>query len=211
MVRRHGWPNRLHTCSRDFKQQSDISRFFHKQSHTYKDTDRDRGVVITWSLCKMWMITSVTYFPYSDKRNQEVLGRTNSLLSFRTTWLPLKPTPPIIFRFHGHVFTESLPSNDMGIHRHTRPENLLLLCVFFASGTRLPSRYLATILGYTYTHRLMGGIYEVLCWDGLRCHSVRTKPSGIQMLLVLRSQVSHNSTVVCWNPVNYLTYLHNFY
>jgi hypothetical protein len=44
---------------------------------------------------------------------------------------------------HGTIFTESLPSNDRGIHIET--------------------------------HKLMGVIYEVRRWDGLRFHDIRTK------------------------------------
>jgi hypothetical protein len=29
--------------------------------------------------------------------------------------------------------------------------------------------------GYTYRHSLMGGIYEVRCLYGLRCHDIHTK------------------------------------
>jgi hypothetical protein len=65
---------------------------------------------------------------------QEVLERTNRLLSFDTTWTAQKTTSPTV---------------------------LLLLRVFVAAVTFLPIRCLATIGGYTYRHRLMGGIYEV--------------------------------------------------
>jgi hypothetical protein len=60
---------------------------------------------------------------------QEVLGRTNCLLSFRRHELHRNKTCPTV---------------------------LLLLLVFFATGTCLPSRCLATIGGI---HRPMGGIY----------------------------------------------------
>jgi hypothetical protein len=57
-------------------------------------------------------------------------------------------------------------------YKTTRPTILLLLsCVFVAAVTFLLSRCLAT---YTYIHRLMGGIYEVHRWDGLRCHDIYT-------------------------------------
>jgi hypothetical protein len=49
---------------------------------------------------------------------------------------------------------------------------LLLLLLFVAAAASLPSRSLAT---YTYTHRLMGGIYEVRRWDGLSCYDTHTK------------------------------------
>jgi hypothetical protein len=61
---------------------------------------------------------------------QEVLGRTNRLLSFRRH----------------------------GLHRNkTRPAILLLLHIFVAAGTCLPSRCLATIGGI---HRLIGDMIQ---------------------------------------------------
>jgi hypothetical protein len=46
----------------------------------------------------------------------------------------------------------------------TRPAILLLLRVFVATGTCLPSRCLATIGRiHIRTHRLMGEIYQVRC------------------------------------------------
>jgi hypothetical protein len=52
----------------------------------------------------------------------------------------------------------------------------IVACVFVAAVTFLPSRCLATIRGiHIYTHILMGGIYEVRRWDGLRCHDIHTK------------------------------------
>jgi hypothetical protein len=57
-----------------------------------------------------------------------------------------------------------------------RPTILLLLRVFVAAGTCLSSHSLATIGGiHIQTHRLMGGIYEVRRWGGLRCHDIHTK------------------------------------
>jgi hypothetical protein len=50
---------------------------------------------------------------------QEVLGRTNRLLSFDTTRTAQKMTVPTILRCRGNVFTELLPSNDRGIHGRT--------------------------------------------------------------------------------------------
>jgi hypothetical protein len=46
--------------------------------------------------------------------------------------------------------------------------------VLVAVVTCLLSRCLATI-GDTHTDRLMGGVYEVRHWDGLRCHDIHTK------------------------------------
>jgi hypothetical protein len=58
----------------------------------------------------------------------------------------------------------------------TLPIILLLLPVFVAAGTCLPSRCLATIGGiHIQTNRLMGGIYEVCHSDGFRYHDIYTK------------------------------------
>jgi hypothetical protein len=59
---------------------------------------------------------------------------------------------------------------------------------FVTAGTCLPSRCLATIRGtYIQTQRVIGGIYEVRRWDGLRCHDRQIKfhkiGSGIQKLI----------------------------
>jgi hypothetical protein len=51
----------------------------------------------------------------------------------------------------------------------------LLFCVFYAAVNYLPSYFLSTIWGYTYRHRLMGGIYEVRRRDGLRCYDIHIK------------------------------------
>jgi hypothetical protein len=61
-----------------------------------------------------------------QKFKQEVLGRTNRLLSFDTTSIEQKMTPPTFLRCHGKVFTEPLPSNYRGIHRenHTLSFNM---------------------------------------------------------------------------------------
>jgi hypothetical protein len=79
---------------------------------------------------------------------QEVLGRTNRLLSFDTT---------------------------QTANKTTRPRINLLLRVFVAAGTRFQSRCLATIGGIQIqTHRLMGGIYEVRLSDGFTCQDIHT-------------------------------------
>jgi hypothetical protein len=120
-----------------------------------------------------------------ERTLQQVLERNNRLLSFDTAWTLQKTTPPTNLRCRGNVFKKPLSSNDRGIHKQTHRlsfdmtrtaqkttlPTILLLCVFIASGTCLPSRCLATISGIQiYTHRLMGGIYEVRRCDGLRCH-----------------------------------------
>jgi hypothetical protein len=118
---------------------------------------------------------------------QDILWRTNRLLSFDMLWTTYKMTPPKILLCRRNVFTELLPSNGKGkhrpTHRHTRPTIYLSLGVFVASGTCLSSRCLAkrrsvclTTMKRTHiqTHRLMGGIYKVRCWDGLRSHAIFT-------------------------------------
>jgi hypothetical protein len=53
---------------------------------------------------------------------------------------------------------------------------ILLLRVFVAARTCLPSRCLATIGGIQIqTHSLSGGIYEECRSDGLRYHDIHTK------------------------------------
>jgi hypothetical protein len=93
-----------------------------------------------------------------------------------------------------NISNNSLPSCYLAIigntqtHRHMHPTVLLLLLLFVVVGTCLPSHCLAMkwriyftelLSGKdkrdTYTDKLMGGIYEVRCWDGLRCHDVPTK------------------------------------
>jgi hypothetical protein len=94
--------------------------------------------------------------------------------------------PPTVLRFCGNVFTESLPNNSRGILRPTDsfdtarttqktacPTFSLFSCIFVAAGTYLPSCCLVTIR--VQTQRLVGGIYEVHGWDGLRCRNIHTK------------------------------------
>jgi hypothetical protein len=109
---------------------------------------------------------------------QEVLGKTNRLISLYMTRTAKQMTPPILC-CRGNVFRDLLPNNDSGInrqtHRYAHPTILLFLRVFIAAGTCLPRRCLATKGGiqftdplhsndrgiYKQTHILMGGIYEV--------------------------------------------------
>jgi hypothetical protein len=101
----------------------------------------------------------VTCFPEPAAKltlKQEVLGKTNRLLS----------------------------RDKSRTQQKTMPKKL-----FSAAGTSLPSCYLAMIEGYSLpnpcqatiggihvqTHRLMGEIYEVRRWDGLRCNDTHTK------------------------------------
>jgi hypothetical protein len=58
----------------------------------------------------------------------------NRLLSSDATRTAQKTTLPTNIRCRENVFTELLPGNDRGIHRHTRPTICILLCVFVAAG-----------------------------------------------------------------------------
>jgi hypothetical protein len=134
-------------------------------------------LIISAEKYKLWRSCYVILYSIFK---QEVLGRTNSLLSFDTTRTACKTTPPTILRCSRNALTELFPSNNKGIyrqiHRHTSPTFLLLLCVLVAAGTCLPSRCLATKGGtHIKIHRLMGRICEVHRWDGLRCHDIHTK------------------------------------
>jgi hypothetical protein len=61
-------------------------------------------------------------------------------------------------------------------HRHTRSTINIWLSVFPAARTCLRSRCLAMKGGiHIQTQRLMGGIYELHRWDGLRSYDIRTK------------------------------------
>jgi hypothetical protein len=51
----------------------------------------------------------------------------------------------------------------------------IVACVFVAAVKFLPSRCLATTGIHIEAHRLTEGIYELRCWDGLRCHNIHTK------------------------------------
>jgi hypothetical protein len=92
---------------------------------------------------------------------QEVLGRTNHLLSFDRTRIAYETQPPTVLRC---VFTELLDTS-MGIYRQTRrqrPTGLLLFLVFVTAGICLPSCRGATMGGiHMQKHILMEGIYEV--------------------------------------------------
>jgi hypothetical protein len=54
-----------------------------------------------------------------NEQQEEVLGRTNRLLSLDTARTPQKMTTPTIRLCRGNVFNELLPSNKRGIHRQT--------------------------------------------------------------------------------------------
>jgi hypothetical protein len=96
--------------------------------------------------------------------------------------------PPTILHCRDNIFTMLLPSINRRIHRQTHRHKcptILLLRVFVATRTCLPSHCLA-MKGRihfteplpsndrrdTQTPRLMGGTYEVCCWDGDRCHDI---------------------------------------
>jgi hypothetical protein len=79
----------------------------------------------------------------------------------RVTFL-LKTTSLRILHCRGNVFTEFLPSSDKRIHRQThkdtRPTIFLLLSVFTAAGTHLPSRCLAPKREIHFTEPLLNNV-----------------------------------------------------
>jgi hypothetical protein len=113
---------------------------------------------------------------------QEVLGRTNRLLSF-----DMKRTAQETTSLQS--FYVAIIGAYTGRSTDTRQPILLSLHIFVAAGMCLPSRCLARKDGYnlpilclatigrthTQTHGLMEGIYEVHRWDGIRCHDIYTK------------------------------------
>jgi hypothetical protein len=93
-----------------------------------------------WVILRLIIVGSL--FISTRNTEQNVLGRTTFL------WYDTNRTENDVFNnssLRGNVFTELLPSNDRGIHRqthrHMHPTTLLLLRVFVAPGTCLPSRY----------------------------------------------------------------------
>jgi hypothetical protein len=95
--------------------------------------------------------------PFSEKKiMQEVLGTASRLRSFDTTRTAYKTTCPTILRCCWKIFTELQNSNktemDVQTHSNTRPIIVVLLNMFFAAGTCLPSRCLATVGVYTCRH-----------------------------------------------------------
>jgi hypothetical protein len=73
----------------------------------------------------------------------------------------------------GFTDSQTLLWYDMGSRENNVSNNSSLFPVCVAVGICIPSHCLATTGGYTYT--LMGEIYEVCHWDGLRCHDIHTK------------------------------------
>jgi hypothetical protein len=63
-------------------------------------------------------VTPIRHYGKYTPHN-EVVGRTNRLISFDTTGTTLKTTPPTILRCRGNVFTEPSLCNDRGLHRQT--------------------------------------------------------------------------------------------
>jgi hypothetical protein len=104
---------------------------------------------VAFFLLLNWLYNIELKYGHNNELKQEVLGRTDRLHSLDTTRTAKKTTPPTILHCRWNVFIELLPSNDKGIHRptDTRPAILLLLLVFFAVGTCLLGRCLATIGG----------------------------------------------------------------
>jgi hypothetical protein len=105
---------------------------------------------------------------------QEVLGRTNHLLSLirhRPHWkwrVQHFFCCCVCIRYSGNVSTEPLPSNERGNFSE-------------------PSRYLVTIMGHTYRHRLMEGFFnyaiEMVSGAMIYVPSFITIGSGVQKLM----------------------------
>jgi hypothetical protein len=161
----------------------------------------DRNTTMYSEMCTFGLLTNfpvrITYcLPvYRPWGNNS--GRTNRLLSFNMTRTAKKTRPPTILRFRGNVFTEFLPSNNSGMHRqthrHTRRTILLLLRVFFVTGTCLSSRYLATKgwIHYRHTDWLEGFMkYAAEMSSGAMIYipSFIKIGSGIRKLIGLASQ-----------------------
>jgi hypothetical protein len=68
------------------------------------------------------MLVLGIFHPNFPILKQEVLERTDSLLSFDTTWTAQKTVSQTILRCRGNVFTEPLPSND---RRDTQTHRLM--------------------------------------------------------------------------------------
>jgi hypothetical protein len=63
----------------------------------------------------------------------------------------------------------------MDCTKNDESNNSTVACLLVLVVTFLPSRCQVTRAGYTYTHRMEGGIYEVRRWDEHRCHEILTK------------------------------------
>jgi hypothetical protein len=146
------------------------------------------------SFLKIW--THLSHFQTLLSKNwsyaQEVLGINNRLLSFDTTWNAYKTTLPTFLRCPGNVFTEPLHKNDRWIYRHNHTQSfdtthdntendasnhspiaVRIRCRENAFTEPLPSNHKGGI--HIQTRRLIGGIYKIQCWDGLRNHDMHTK------------------------------------
>jgi hypothetical protein len=64
-----------------------------------------------------------------------------------------------------------------GSHRKRRVQQFFFCCVCIHCRGNVFTEPLPSNDGgiHIQTHRLMGGIYKVLRWDGLRCHDIHTK------------------------------------
>jgi hypothetical protein len=92
------------------------------------------------------------------KIKQKVLGKTNRLLPFDTTWSAPKITQPKILRCRGNAFIELLLLNNKE-DTQTEPQAQIsnsssTLPTFFDAETCLRNRYLAMIGGIHFTESL---------------------------------------------------------
>jgi hypothetical protein len=136
------------------------------------------------------------------KCNKRIWVKKDCLLSFNITRTTRKTKPPMILRCHRNIFFWVFYLLVTRWYIDQQPymsNNLLLQCIFAAMGTCLPGHCLVMMGGIlTYllrglspqanyrihftepqpnnkTHILMGDIYEVCHWNGLRCHDTHTK------------------------------------
>jgi hypothetical protein len=102
-------------------------------------------------------ITHLNQWIKSKDKLQEVLDRIYHLISFNTSRVASKTTPPAFFHCRENVITEFLPSNNYGdtqTHRHAYQTNLLFLSVFAAEETQEPKCSLTMKRGTHYTEPL---------------------------------------------------------
>jgi hypothetical protein len=68
----------------------------------------------------------------------------------------------------------------------------IVACAFVAAVKFLPSRYLATIMEYTYRQRLMGMFYEIRRWDEVMCCDIYI-PSFVKIGLGIHKLIGGDS------------------
>jgi hypothetical protein len=95
----------------------------------------------------------------------------------------------------------SFPLIRHGPHIERRVQQLFYCCLCICCHSNfIPSRWSATTGGiHTETHRLMGHIYEVRRWDGLKCHDIHTNFTKIgSEIQKLMGGGIHTHTQTAW-------------